>query len=359
MGPPRAARPGPARLPVLTGNDLAIDMVMYGSDYLLGLSTFAPEAFALARPVLGDRRPALLRAQRSAAVPRRVHVPRPRPGVPPRRGDLLRAPRLGPVRWHARRWCLGGPRPIAPCWPTSSSGCRSGARERECSLHPGQEARLGRGVPGALCRARRRDPDRTTLSTDVGSLASPVDDQRWRRRTLVSPNRFAVLPMEGWDGTTDGRPTDLVRRRWQRFASSGCGLVWGEATAVRPDGRANPNQLVLDETTVDDIAALRGLLDRGQVSGIQLTHSGRWSRPDGRAAAAHRLRPSRCSTDASESTTARSCPTTNSMRLPTTTSQRPYSSQQAGFDFVDVKHCHGYLLHELLSGVRPRGSLRR
>ncbi|MCO8124793.1 dihydrodipicolinate synthase family protein [Stieleria sp. TO1_6] len=32
---------------VFTGNDLAIDMVMYGSDYLLGLSTFAPDAFAL------------------------------------------------------------------------------------------------------------------------------------------------------------------------------------------------------------------------------------------------------------------------------------------------------------------------
>ena len=32
---------------VFTGNDLAIDMVMYGSDYLLGLSTFAPEAFAV------------------------------------------------------------------------------------------------------------------------------------------------------------------------------------------------------------------------------------------------------------------------------------------------------------------------
>ncbi|MDA7893472.1 dihydrodipicolinate synthase family protein [Rhodopirellula sp.] len=31
---------------VFTGNDLAIDMVMYGSDYLLGLSTFAPDAFA-------------------------------------------------------------------------------------------------------------------------------------------------------------------------------------------------------------------------------------------------------------------------------------------------------------------------
>jgi len=32
---------------VFTGNDLAIDMIMYGSDYLLGISTFDPDAFAL------------------------------------------------------------------------------------------------------------------------------------------------------------------------------------------------------------------------------------------------------------------------------------------------------------------------
>jgi hypothetical protein len=32
---------------VFTGNDLAIDMVVYGSDYLLGLSTFAPDLFAI------------------------------------------------------------------------------------------------------------------------------------------------------------------------------------------------------------------------------------------------------------------------------------------------------------------------
>ena len=38
-----AARP---EFKVFTGNDLAIDMVMYGSDYLLGLSTFAPDLFA-------------------------------------------------------------------------------------------------------------------------------------------------------------------------------------------------------------------------------------------------------------------------------------------------------------------------
>ena len=40
---------------VLTGNDLAIDMVMYGSDYLLGLSTFAPAEFAARDRCWADR----------------------------------------------------------------------------------------------------------------------------------------------------------------------------------------------------------------------------------------------------------------------------------------------------------------
>ena len=55
-------------------------------------------------------------------------------------------------------------------------------------------------------------------------------------------NRFCILPMEGWDGTTDGKPTDLTRRRWRNFGLSGAKLMWGgEAVAVRHDGRANPN----------------------------------------------------------------------------------------------------------------------
>ena len=59
-------------------------------------------------------------------------------------------------------------------------------------------------------------------------------------------NRFAILPMEGWDGSTDGRPSDLTRRRWRHFGISGAKLIWGgEAVAVRQDGRANPNQLLL------------------------------------------------------------------------------------------------------------------
>src|SRR5690606_24728646 len=97
-------------------------------------------------------------------------------------------------------------------------------------------------------------------------------------------NRFCILPMEGWDATTDGRPTELVERRWRRFGESGAKLVWGgEAVAVRHDGRANPNQLRIGDDTVDDLARLRqALVDahahhHGDTDdllvGLQLTHS--------------------------------------------------------------------------------------
>ncbi len=159
--------------------------------------------------------------------------------------------------------------------------------------------------------------------------------------------------MEGWDGTTDGRPTDLVRRRWARFGSSGCGLVWGEATAVRPDGRANPNQLVIDETTVDDIAALRSLLAPDQVAGLQLTHSGRYARPDGqpapRTAYRHPLLDERVGAGRRGGAQRR-----RARRAGRRYVDGAVLARQAGFDFVDIKHCHGYLLHELLSGYdRP------
>ena len=105
-------------------------------------------------------------------------------------------------------------------------------------------------------------------------------------------NRFCILPMEGWDGTTDGNPSDLTIRRWKHFGLSGAKLIWGgEAVAIAPEGRANPNQLVLADRTERAIADLREVLlaehaDRfgSQAAdnlyiGLQLTHSGRFARP--------------------------------------------------------------------------------
>jgi len=182
----------------------------------------------------------------------------------------------------------------------------------------------------------------------AGPLAQPLVITDGSAGDLTIANRFAVLPMEGWDGTTDGRPTDLVRRRWSRFGRSGCGLVWGEATAVRPDGRANPNQLVIDETTVDEIAGLRALLDPGQVAGMQLTHSGRYARPvdvpTPRTAYQHPILDGRVGAGAGN--------VFSDEELDELAEQYVAAAvlaEQAGFAFVDVKHCHGYFLHELLS----------
>ena len=181
-----------------------------------------------------------------------------------------------------------------------------------------------------------------------GPLADPVTIRDAGAGTLTAPNRFAILPMEGWDGTADGRPTDLVRRRWHRIGASGAGLAWCEATAVRADGRANPHQLLLDASTVDEFAALRTLLAPGQVAGLQLTHSGRWSRPNGvpapRTAYAHPFLDRRVN-----ATDADRFDDDELEELAETYIDAAVLAHDAGFDFVDVKHCHGYLLHELLS----------
>ena len=91
-----------------------------------------------------------------------------------------------------------------------------------------------------------------TVAPD-GALAQPI---QLYGKTLS--NRFCAHPMEGWDGTPTGGPTEHTLRRWRRFGRSGCALIWGgEAFAVRADGRANPNQLVLDQATVGQMAAMR------------------------------------------------------------------------------------------------------
>ena len=124
---------------------------------------------------------------------------------------------------------------------------------------------------------------------EVGSDAALAQPYRRSRGTIG--NRFCILPMEGWDGTVDGNPSDLTRRRWRNFGLSGAKLIWGgEAVAVRHDGRANPNQLVIKDANLSSLEALRQELatthaqqfgsDDDLLVGLQLTHSGRFARPN-------------------------------------------------------------------------------
>lgn len=181
-------------------------------------------------------------------------------------------------------------------------------------------------------------------------------------------NRFCIHPMEGWDGTTDGRPTELVMRRWKNFGRSGAKLIWGgEATAVRPDGRANPNQLMMLDHTMHDMEKLRQALveehkrDFGQVDdllvGLQLTHSGRFSRPNEKTKLESKIIYHHPLLDKIFNV-APDLPVMTDAELDDLIGYYVRAAKRAqtiGFDFVDIKHCHGYLGHELLSAVTRPG----
>ena len=185
-------------------------------------------------------------------------------------------------------------------------------------------------------------------------------------RTVKLSNRFCVLPMEGWDGTLDGRPSALVARRWERFGQSGAKLIWGgEAVAVCPEGRANPNQLLISEATLPELAGLRQALVHAHaarwssadlVIGLQLTHSGRFCRPEAGRGLQPRILYNHPLLDRKFGLPP-GCPTLSDDEIEqiiAATIQAAALAQRAGFDFVDIKHCHGYLGHEFLSAVdRP------
>lgn len=179
-------------------------------------------------------------------------------------------------------------------------------------------------------------------------------------------NRWSILPMEGWDCLPDGSPSELTERRWMHFAESGAKLLFGcEAAAVMLSGKSNTRQMMITRETVENIARLRQkMVDRHREKfgtaddlyvGLQLTHSGRYSHPRDD----HKL----------ESVTAYSHPLLDKKFGNSTANvvsddeideiiarfiEAARYAKDAGFDFVDIKHAHGYLGHELLSAVdRP------
>jgi len=194
-------------------------------------------------------------------------------------------------------------------------------------------------------------------------LSRPVEirgegTRRWRLR-----NSLAIHPMEGCDAQPDGNPGELTFRRYRRFGESGAKLIWFEACAVVEEGRANPRQLWIHRGSTAGLARL--LRDCRQaharefgssedlIAVLQLTHSGRYSYAKQRVAYHH--------------------PVLDAFPFATLTSQPPRSkpfevagddyladlearfveaaalAQEIGFDGIDLKMTHGYLLCELLS----------
>ncbi len=206
---------------------------------------------------------------------------------------------------------------------------------------------------------------------DVSILTEPV-----QVGGLLIPNSLAVHPMEGCDGDSAGWPGKLTLRRYERFAAGGAGLIWAEATAVVPEGRANPRQLWLNEKSKESFAAMIKMIRQVASESVgpghkpvivaQLTHSGRYSKPEG---VAHPMITGRC--PYRDALVPQQKPDMNvESKIPDDWSvltdecldelQDSYVAAarmafEVGFDAVDVKSCHGYLINELFACRNRKG----
>ncbi|MGI5850946.1 MAG: flavin oxidoreductase/NADH oxidase [Caldicoprobacterales bacterium] len=193
---------------------------------------------------------------------------------------------------------------------------------------------------------------------DLGPLKSPIS-----MKGTTIPNSIGIHPMEGCDGTDRGGPSDLTFRRYERFARGGAGLLWFEATAVVEEGRANPRQLYICEENKDQ---LKRLLDDtmevvrqeyGQdhkpYTVVQLTHSGRYSKPEGKPAPIIATRNPYLGRNLPEDYPL--ITDDELKRLEDIFVEAACMAREIGFDAVDIKACHGYLNSELLSGFTREG----
>ena len=200
------------------------------------------------------------------------------------------------------------------------------------------------------------------LSNDPTVLSQPLTFGQDTTYTL--PNRFVVQPMEGFDSGPDGEPAETGFRRYERFAAGGAGLIWFEATAVRAEARCNSQQFWLHKNNVDRYAALeektRSIAKKefghDIVSIIQLTHSGRYCKP---------IRGQRKPVIAQRNKVLDPVlqipddyPLITDAELDRLQDDYVASAKlaaKAGFNGIDIKSCHGYLINELLGAHTREG----
>lgn len=172
-------------------------------------------------------------------------------------------------------------------------------------------------------------------------------------------NSMCIHPMEGCDGTLDGRPDELTYRRYGRFGEGGVKLIWFEATAVREDGRANTRQLWINEKTLPDMARLleTALKPHKEIWGttddvltpVQLTHSGRYSVPKKTIAYHNPLIDHKSNTPPDYPVISDG----ELERLEDAYVEAAKLALRAGYRAIDIKVTHGYLLAELM-GAKVR-----
>ncbi len=199
---------------------------------------------------------------------------------------------------------------------------------------------------------------RLPFDSDVSILGEEVKNGRFS-----VPNRLVAQPMEGFDATTEGTPQELTFRRYLRYARGGVGLIWFEATAVVGEARSNPRQLFLHKENADEYKRLvaevkeaaRRECGRDVVMVIQLTHSGRYSKPTGVPAPI--IAQHSAVLDPRNNLGADYPVVTDDYldRLQDRYVTAAAMAAEAGFDGIDVKSCHGYLLSEILASHTRTG----
>jgi len=179
----------------------------------------------------------------------------------------------------------------------------------------------------------------------------------------IIPNRIAIQPMEGCDSETNGAPSELVKKRYDTFAESGAGLIWFEACAVRPEGKANPHQSSLTRENLDDFKALTERIREKAVAAghkppiiiLQATHSGRYSKPNGTPAPLIAYNNPVFEKD-KPIDSSRIVSDDYLYALEDDFAVTADLAEKAGFDGVDIKCCHRYLNSELLSAYTREGA---
>ncbi len=194
------------------------------------------------------------------------------------------------------------------------------------------------------------------FSKDLAPLSNQVEITAPNGEKKILKNALATHPMEGCDAELDGSPSDLTRRRYERFSGSGAALVWAEAISVVPEARTSDHQMMFTEKNAD---AFRRLVDDVKKNDAffvaQLTHSGRFAKNSDTPHALFATKSLPFEEKRPQDVDVPVLSDDYLDSLPEKYAKAAKIAEDAGFDAIDVKACHQYLLDELLSAHTREG----